>query len=348
MFAAFIVLWIITLVSMRVHTKGLDEKYLSKEYTQAIKGFFILVVFLSHARQYAPYDSEGALFAISFLDYLGQFMVTLFLFYSGYRVNEAIKKKGNVYVNALPKNRIGKTFFDFAFAILLFYITGLIVGTVWPLPRVLLSLTGWTGIGNSNWYMFVIFVLYFLTYLCFKIFGEGKKRHFLALCLLSVLSFLYVYLMSDLQPSRFSNTFLCYVAGAWYSYFKEEIDKLFKKNNLVYYVISAIVVAAYLYTFDMRGIRLMYFNMVSILFCLCIVLLSCKISFKSKILAWCGEHLFWIYILQRIPMILLRHLGMIEYNMNLFLWISLAVTIVMAYLAKKYMDRLKDCIWKHL
>ena len=32
---------------------------------------------------------------------------------------------------------------------------------------ILLSFTGWVGIGNSNWYMFDIFVLYILLFVSF-------------------------------------------------------------------------------------------------------------------------------------------------------------------------------------
>ena len=37
------------------------------------------------------------------------------------------------------------------------------------LSRILLSLIGWKSIGNSNWYMFDILLLYVLTYVAFKV-----------------------------------------------------------------------------------------------------------------------------------------------------------------------------------
>ena len=63
----------------KIHIKGLDEKYLSKAYTQPIKGLFVGIVFLSHIRTYTEYAAKGDLITIQVLNYLGQLMVALFL-----------------------------------------------------------------------------------------------------------------------------------------------------------------------------------------------------------------------------------------------------------------------------
>lgn len=89
---------------------NLDSKYLSKEYTQAIKGIFVIIVFLSHVRTYVDFNGAGDIFVIQILNYFGQLMVALFLFYSGYGIYESIKYRGQKYIDLLPKNRIGKTF----------------------------------------------------------------------------------------------------------------------------------------------------------------------------------------------------------------------------------------------
>ena len=96
------------LLSMKICKSGIDSSYLSKAYTQPIKGFFVIIVFLSHVRTYAVFTSKTDLLTISFLDALGQLMVALFLFYSGYGIYEAIKSKGNSYIDSLLKNRFGK------------------------------------------------------------------------------------------------------------------------------------------------------------------------------------------------------------------------------------------------
>ncbi len=73
--------------------------YLSKDYTAAIKGIFIMFVFISHSRSYFEITSTMDNVTIQFMNYVGQLMVTLFLFYSGYGVYEAIKSKKLKYIN---------------------------------------------------------------------------------------------------------------------------------------------------------------------------------------------------------------------------------------------------------
>ena len=42
-------------------------------------------------------------------NYMGQSIVSLFLFYSGYGIYEAIKRKGTAYIKAMPVKRMNIT-----------------------------------------------------------------------------------------------------------------------------------------------------------------------------------------------------------------------------------------------
>ena len=72
------------LVPARITSK--NDKYLDKNYTNIIKGFFLLFVFTSHLTQYKlPFSNEWYdTIGLKFNAKLGQLMVTMFLFYSGY------------------------------------------------------------------------------------------------------------------------------------------------------------------------------------------------------------------------------------------------------------------------
>ena len=207
-------LLILMLLSMRVHIKGLDEAYLSKDYTATIKGIFIILVFISHSRSYFDYSMVYDQATIHFMNLIGQLMVTLFLFYSGYGVFLSIQKKKEKYVNKMPKDRILKTFLDFAIALILFVLLGWYLGKSFTISKLLLALTGLISIGNSNWYMFVIFTLYILTYFVFKL---CKEKHLLGLILMTILSLIYVFVIRLYLPDRFCNTYLCYSLGMWYA-----------------------------------------------------------------------------------------------------------------------------------
>lgn len=345
MIFVFLAMCMMILFTLRCHTDGIDKLYLSKEYTQTIKGIFIITVFLSHIKGYTTFLLKGDEFVNAILIYLGQLMVAYFLFTSGYGIMESIKKKGIIYIRNMPKNRIGKTFFEFVLAILLFLIMDIFLGHAYSGKTIVLAFTGWTSIGNSNWYMFAIFIMYIITFLSFSIFSKSTSMSIMAV---SVLSLLYIYIMSQIKENWWSDTCLCYVAGMWYSYLKNEIDCLFnasKNKNFRWVCITTITALIYLYISHYRNDRLLTYNLTAVCFCLLIVLLSMKISIRSKGLKWCGENLFWLYILQRIPMIIFDYYNINRINSYLYLALCLGVTIVIAQIMNKFTSMLIQKSW---
>ena len=115
-----LIFFVILLVPARITRR--NDKYLDKNYTNIVKGFFLLFVFVRHFIQYKTpfsstwYDTIG----LKINSQLGQLIVTMFLFYSGYGIMESIKRKGNEYVNSIPKKRILPTWLHFAFAVSIF------------------------------------------------------------------------------------------------------------------------------------------------------------------------------------------------------------------------------------
>ena len=340
----FFIAFIIFIIGLRVQKDGLISEYASVKNTQPIKGIFILIVLLSHARQYADFPYQTDLMVIRFFNLLGQLMVAPFLFYSGYGIYESIKRKSTAYINSFPSNRIGKTFFDFSVSVLLFLLLGPFIGRSFKPMQVLLAFTGWTSVGNSNWYMFAVFCLYFIAYISFKIFD--CKKNVLSLCAMSALSLVYVYILSQVQPSRFSNTALCFAAGMWYSFLKDYIDQFLRNHVFVYYVLSVIMILLFVYSYPFKDYRILMHNGVSILFCLCIVLISMKIYINSPVLDWFGKHLFWVYILQRIPMNILKAFGIPQAHPYVFIFIAVPVTMIMAHYMNILMAKAKKLIWK--
>lgn len=87
----------------------------------------------------------------------------MFLFYSGYGKIESILKRGLNYIKSFPKKRLLTVYINFIIAVLLFLIANLMIGNILDLKRVVLAFVAYTSIGNSNWYMFVVFALYIFT-----------------------------------------------------------------------------------------------------------------------------------------------------------------------------------------
>lgn len=179
MFILYIIILFLLVYGINVHKYDIYDDYISKEQCNCIKGFFIVIVFCRHIYPYlavAGYDFSqfgDGVFRIIDAN-MGQLLVVMFLFYSGYGVMEQIKKKGMVYVNDIPKKRILTTIANFDVAVLLFLIVGMFLDHDYMAQDILLAFTGWTSIGNSNWYIFVILCCYVSTYLTYVIF-HGRK-----------------------------------------------------------------------------------------------------------------------------------------------------------------------------
>lgn len=315
--------------------------YMSIEKTMAIKGIFILIVFFSHFNTYVDFTSSLDITYNMYYKQIGQRMVTLFMLYSGYGVMEAIKKKKMQYVHKIPVTRVIGTLFRFDIAVLLFLIMHLLLKTDLNPKRVLLALTSWDSIGNSNWYIFSIIVCYVLTFVAFEVFRD-KLKHIPSALLLTVLVLAYiaVFRFKDLRPDRYYNTIFCYVLGVWLSIFKDKFSKLFGEYDMLWTITflasSAVTVICW-----RDHSRFYMYEICMFSFTLAVVLFSMRVSLNNKILRWFGEHLFSVYMMQRIPMIVLKQVGLAEWNVYVYFVSCLVITVILAYA----FDKLVNPLW---
>ena len=82
--------------------------------------------------------------------HLGQLMVALFLFYSGYGVAESLRHKPG-YVRTMPAKRLGVTWVNFLIAQVLFVILDLALQRPFTPAQLGWALIGWKSIGASAW-----------------------------------------------------------------------------------------------------------------------------------------------------------------------------------------------------
>ncbi len=321
----------------RTNKSGTD--YLSIENTTAVKGIFIYMVFYSHFNSYIHLENNvwNNLYYTFFM-HVGQAMVAMFLFYSGYGVMESIKKKGQDYVLSLPTKRFLKTLINFDIAVFIYLIIGIILGRDFSFNQIILSFTGWESLGNSNWYIFVILLLYVLTYMVFVIFP--KKSNIISVIILTVVvtTLIIITKLYDIKDVWWYDTALCYILGMWYSLFKRNIEKVVNYNLLTWGIFFIITLAVYIISRELG----MASTIVNLAFTVFFVILTMRITFNNKLLKWGGEHLFEIYILQRIPMILFKEIGLQNYNIYLYFIVCLFVTIILSILFKL----LTNLIWQ--
>lgn len=333
-------------------TEELNYDFLSVGRTNSIKGIFILIVFMSHFHDYVVFTNSIDIAYQSIFNLIGQRMVTLFMLYSGYGVMESIKKKNMTYVKKIPINRVLGVLFRFDIAILIFALVNIIMnkGTfTYSLKTFVLSLIGWESIGNSNWYIFAILVAYIATYFGFLIFKD-KCNYKLSVVMTTLLILVYCALLryAKIKDSTiWYDTILCYSLGMVISVYKERFTSVFNKTSLR---VISIIVILFIQAMNYKFSNIFILREIALLtFALLVVLITMRFSIDNKYLRWCGEHLFGIYIMQRLPMMIYKEMGIGDLNIYLYFVLCLITTVFLAYIFEKYTDILwKKCMQKSL
>ena len=322
----YILLALLALIGLRVRGRGFVDDCFDRRQTDAVKGFFIGCVFISHLSGYfeAQGISPGRLFAFLNGRVIGQAMVAAFLFYSGYGVMRAIGAKGLDYVKALPRRRIFATLVKFDAAVAVFFVVNLLIGREMSVREVLLSITGWVSIGNSNWYIFDILCCYALTWAAARV----LPRRAVPWAVL-VLTAGLMGVLALTQGKWWYSTLLCYPAGVFVGCWRDAVEAFAKR--FYGWLLAGVGIA--LVPGMLWSLNGWVYNLHALAVVAAVVLVSLKATLRSPVLVWMGAHLFPIYIYQRIPMNVLSawHGGeLVRTWPFVFVGVSLVVTAVIA------------------
>ena len=331
-----------------------DEDPLAPAVTSSINGIFVLLVMLSHFYQYAGSYLQSAPDAwyAGVRSVMGQIIVSTFLFFSGYGIMHQITKKKRPYARKILTDRLLKVLLHFDLALLLFLGLGFCFGYKNDLATVLKAVIAWSklSVGNSNWFIFTTFCLYIIVFLAFFFYKEKPLPCLLAV---TVLTFVYIALIlcSENDSSRFYNTVFCFVGGMWFSYLKEPIRRFWRKSLLCYVGSLAVTVAVGVGSFLLcygKGAPIYHllYNLYALAVAMLFTMLAEKLVFGNRLLLWLGKYTFPIYILQRVPYILFRELGLLAYNRILYMIVCVAGTVLFAVGFQYLTDRLDALIWR--
>lgn len=319
-----------------------NRNYLSKEQTTCVNGIFILVVFYSHlVNDYIAVDmvKDGLMQNVKV--WLGQLMVTTFLFYSGYGVcKQCLTRFG--YADTILKKRIPTVWLQYAIAVVIYAIIQYFRGNTYTLGRYLQAFAAWKGIGQSTWYIFCILIHYFATWYGMTLF---KGRPIGAIITVWVCTILYMLAMAKLSNDYTYNTALCYPLGMLICFYQDKLEAfLFEKKRYLLSLCSVLVAFLILRSYSRESSW--YYAIHAMLFVFLVVLLTMKINLRSPILLFFGKHLFWIYILHRIPMQLLKDTGYASQHAYRTAAISFVITVVAAVVLNTLFQKLSQFIWK--
>ena len=347
MLVFYIIVFLSFFIGSTFNREGIYPGFLDKKQTSIIKGLFILLVFLSHCL--IDIKSSGFYFAkiidvtgMQVRSELGQLVVVMFLFYSGYGVMESITQKKEAYIDSFPRHRLLQTLLNFDVAVLCFFIMNLALGISMNIKQVGLSMIGWESIGNSNWYIFVILYCYLSTWIASKAFSNQSFKIALGTAVLIIVGEIALSYMKHGQY-RWYNTILCYPLGVFYSVFKDSIISFSKKN---YLPVLVALLSLFLFLHFQRFIPALHglsYNAKAIVFALLIVHISMKFRLNNSFFQWAGAALFPIYIYQRIPMIAIKRIAgdsFICSHPYLFILFCAAITGIFAILYKNWRIRL--------
>lgn len=326
----------ISLFGVKVKREGIFPEYLSMEQSTAIRGIFAVIILLSHMNQYLVLESAPDKLEASIIAHIGQLMVAPFFFYSGYGITLSYAKKKD-YVRGFARKRIGKTWFHFACAILLYLALNMALNVRLDFKRAALAFTGWTSIGNSNWYICDMLLLYIVTYGIFLALRRceawSTERRTEAFVWMSIVSTILLAIgLARIQPTRWYNTLLCYPLGCLYAYKKDALDRRCSKQRESYWLAAMGVAVLFIAVYPLRKTdHLFAHNIVS---CLFVILVCCLMTMKIRIcnpvLVWLGKYSFYTYIYMRIPMIVLSKLGL-NASVTLFSLPTIAITLGLAF-----------------
>lgn len=274
------------------------EDYCSVAKSNALKGIFVMMVFLSHFQGYIQLGEEDQI-SVAIVSFLGQLMVAPFLFFSGFGIMESIRKKGNGYVKKIPVQRVLKTWTHFVFCVFLFWILNLLLDIPMSVRQMALSLVCWESVGNSTWYIFTMLFLYLFTAVSFLIF---RKNAVFATFAVTLLTFVYVLIIRCFQDSWWYNTSLCYSFGMWFALLRDKVEKLVQRSDVFY--CSALLLAFYGFRQLMRIMIYSewFYQFYAMAFVMLVVGVSMKLRLDNPMLQFLGKHTFTIYMLQRLPM----------------------------------------------
>ena len=340
MIITLVALAALCLFGIKMH-KYQNEEYLGKEQTGAIKGVFVVTVFLVHVIQYFSLHASMADKLFDFgMGVLGQNIVVAFLLYSGYGVGRAYLSKGADYIKELPRKRILGIWIHFLLALILFWIVDLMLihGGYSPVDYVL-SMFAWTSVGNSTWFVFAILLSWLLTWVCFGLF----KNKYHALVCMSVLLCGYVVAIAYIKNNHaWYDTVMCYPLGLLVAFQKDRFDRFFRSGWRAWLSIGILcVIWVTLRLFIEKNIVLYVIQ--SLVFALFLLAVTSRVSLGNKVLAWLGKHSFSIYILQRIPMLILDHFGVSIWNRWVFIIASGIATCLISWVFDQWIMKPINC-----
>ena len=310
-----------------------------------INGFFIWIVFLSHMRGYGLALSGMDFLVAKGIGLLGQCCVATFFFYSGFGIMTSLQMKGRIYSLQLITRRFPALLLHMTIAVCLFWGLQTLYGKQYELIDVLLSFIGWCDLGNSNWFIFISLISYLLIAASYTLFHKAGET---AVAIFTAFLLLFVIFFVRHRGPWWYDTCLCLPAGMLFCIYRPVIESIIDKFCVPAWIWGMLLVPVSLTLYNFMLWRPFYNNLSAILFAFGVTLIFSCIRLRKVpgFLCWSGgAALFYLYIFQRIPMIVGAHANWNQEHLFLYQLFVFVCTLLIAAVCIRIFPKLDGFLW---
>ena len=336
-----------------------DGSYISRERTCLINGVFIWCVFASHIFQYGLDLTGTDKVIMSGVRGLQQCMVSTFFMFSGFGIMNSLLRKGDDYARTLISVRYFSLLVHFSIAVLVYVLIQYCIGKTYTFAHVLAAFPGWSPVGASCWFIFITLTSYWLIaisyWLCRKI-----SPVMVAICVVLMFAALIPAVMH--RGLYVVDSCLCIPAGMLYRVYQKEIERIVRACRIPVAILGGALIYLGLIIYkllinpdvvELMGrptllSRAYVQNVGCIVFAVGVLWLFAAFRFNRtpRFLVWCGgSALFYIYVFQRIPMLLGQYWKLNQYSTILYSALCIIITLVLAWFACRIFPRLNTLIF---
>lgn len=295
-----------------------ENNYMSKEYTNCLRGIFAILVVFHHLHQYTELLSGEYIGTI--LQTLGFLCVAMFFFFSGYGLMFSSDKEN--YINSFLKKRFVPLYLFYVILIILYGLWTLLLEKQLSFQRVVRSFLFGGTIVTNGWYMQATFIAYLLFYFCFKIFK--KKQIKIASFGIAIIVYSVFCILFNLNIFWYQ-TIPCMLLGMVFCYKKNTIDVLLKRHSWLILILNAILFSGCFLLSILSNIDVI-FNVLYTLFFVCFAITLSYILYntpiiKNKFFELCGRYSLEIYVSHGFFLRLIK----LKYIENKFLYIAVVI-----------------------
>ena len=319
-----------------------ENEYMSKAYTNCIKGLVAILVVVHQLYQYMGLF-YGSYLGVIFQT-IGFLCVAMFFFYSGYGLMLSSRKEH--YMETFFRKRFWPLYTFYAVLILLYSLWTILLDGQFSLRLVLQSFVFGGTVVTNGWYLQALFVAYLLFYGCFKAFvhkGEPTRLFSFGIGLAA-----YIVLCLFLRLGvNWYQTIPCMLLGMVYCRKKREIDLCLKKRSFLSFVVTGALFAGCFLLSELSRAALLFDVLYSLFFVCAAVALSYMLCHSSllnnKFFALCGNYSLEIYVSHGFFLRLIQ-LRYIE-NKWLYTGTVLLGTAIVSIIMKRIRHLINRC-WK--